>query len=222
MKIQICFFLAIFVTGCLTSCQSGAGDALPLLASHDFEDGSATGWRPHGTWSVANQDGSHIYELVSPGERGEVSGPRSRSLMADHDVSAFVFTGRLKSNADPSNENRDICLLFHYQDPSHFYYVHLSATSDGLHNIIGLVNGTDRTKINLEPAGETIPRLKDMEWHDFKVTCDADTGFIQAYLDDMKTPLLSTRDRTLTHGLVGIASYDDTGFFDDIELRGNP
>ena len=220
MKSLPLFVVAALGAFSLTACQTETDVGMRLLASYDFEDGSTSGWRPHGTWRIADHEGSMVYELASPGERGEVSGPRSRSLLADHDVSAFVFTGRLKSNADTSNDNRDICLLFHYQDPNHYYYVHLSATSDGLHNIIGLVDGSDRKKVNVEPAGETIPRLKDQEWHDFKVICETGTGFVQAYLDDMNTPLLTTRDKTFTHGLVGLASYDDTGYFDDIELRG--
>jgi len=161
-----------------------------------------------------------VYELTAPGKRGEVRAPSSWSLLSGHDVTSFVFSGRLKSNAETSNTNRDMCLFFHYQDPTHFYYVHLSAISDEGHNIIGLVNGADRVKINIEPPGESVFRLTDMLWHRFKVTCDSSTGDIKAYLDDMETPILTVRDTTFTHGLVGFGSYDDTGYFDDIMLKG--
>ena len=161
-----------------------------------------------------------VYELTAPGKRGEVRAPSSWSLLSGHDVTSFVFTGRLKCKADPANTNRDMCLFFHYQDPTHFYYVHFSAISDGAHNIIGLVNGADRVKINIEPPGESVFRLTDMSWHRFKVTCDSSTGDIKAYFDDMETPILTVRDKTFTHGLVGFGSYDDTGYFDDIMLKG--
>ena len=46
-----------------------------------------------------------------------------------------------------------------------------------------------------------------------------ETGEIRAYLDDMTEPILTARDRTLGHGLVGVGSFDDTGAFDDLELR---
>ena len=105
-------------------------------------------------------------------------------------------------------------------DPTHFYYVHFSASSDDAHNIIGLVNGADRVKINLEPPGKSVFRLTDKRWHTFKVRCDAATGKIEAYLDDMKEPILTAIDRTLSHGLVGVGSFDDTGFFDGLNLRG--
>jgi hypothetical protein len=45
-------------------------------------------------------------------------------------------------------------------------------------------------------------------------------GEIRAYLDDMTAPILTARDRTFVHGWVGIGSFDDTGRFDDLELRG--
>ncbi|HHF52060.1 MAG TPA: hypothetical protein ENL46_05190 [Candidatus Aminicenantes bacterium] len=111
-------------------------------------------------------------------------------------------------------------VFFHFQDPAPFYYVHFSAKSDPLHNIIGLVNGKDREKINFEPEGESVFRLIDNNWHTFKVTYDASTGEIKAYMNDMENPILTANDQTLSHGLVGVGSFDDTGYFDDIYLRG--
>jgi hypothetical protein len=199
-----------------------SGGDSPLLSSSDFEDGKAAGWRPHptGNWQVIKLGDSMVYALTAPGEMGKVRAPTSWSLLAGHDVTSFVFTGRLKCDADPANDKRDLCVFFHFQDPTHFYYVHFSASSDDVHNIIGLVNGADRVKINEEPAGQSIFRLTDKEWHLFKVVCDAPTGRIQAYLDDLNEPILTAVDKTLTHGLVGIGSFDDTGFFDDLKLWG--
>jgi hypothetical protein len=196
---------------------------LPLLASSDFEDATASGWKPNQPpdWRVTENDGSLAYELTAPGPQGQVRAPSSWSLLAGEDVSSFVFTGRLKCKADTANPQRDICIFFHFQDPTHFYYVHFSASSDGFHNIIGLVNGADRVKVNSEPPGESVFRLTDTAWHNFKVTCDAATGKIQAYLDDMETPILTAVNRTLGHGLVGVGSFDDTGYFDDIKLWGD-
>jgi hypothetical protein len=52
------------------------------------------------------------------------------------------------------------------------------------------------------------------------VTYDEKSGDIKAYLDDMAAPILTARDKTLSHGLVGVGSFDDTGCFDDIKLWG--
>lgn len=195
---------------------------MPLLFSSDFENGRADGWRPNNPehWKIVELDGSKVYSLTAPGEQGKVRAPTSWSVVENYDVTSFEFTGRLKCDVDPSNTRRDLCVFFHFLDPEHFYYVHFSASSDEAHNIIGLVNGADRVKINLEPPGKSIFRMTDKAWHVFKVRRDAPTGKIEAYLDDMNEPILTAVDRTLSHGLVGIGSFDDTGFFDDLKLWG--
>jgi hypothetical protein len=195
---------------------------LPLLVSDDFEDGDAQGWQPgileH--WEVAEEEDSLVYRLTAPGPSGKVRAPTSRSILKDFDVTSFVFTGRIKCNADPTNQHRDVNVIFHYQDPTHFYYVHFSAVSDEVHNIIGLVNGKDRVKINHEPPGHSLARMNDLRFHDFKVAHDAETGRIMVYLDDMTSSILTATDKTLGHGYVGLGSFDDTGSFDDIKLWG--
>jgi len=75
-------------------------------------------------------------------------------------------------------------------------------------------------KINHEPAGQSVFRLTDMKFHEFRVTCNAGTGEIRAYLDDMKVPILTATDASLGHGLVGVGSFDDTGSFGGIKLWG--
>ena len=94
-----------------------------------------------------------IYALTSPGEPGPVRAPTSVSVWNGHDVSSFEFTGRLRCDADAASPVRDMCVIFHYRDPAHFYYVHFAGSSDAVHNIIGIVDGADRVKINAEPAG---------------------------------------------------------------------
>jgi hypothetical protein len=204
----------------LVACRPGAGDRSRVVTS-DFETGTADGWTPNDPshWRVAGDDGSKVYELTAPGTPGPVRAPTSRSLLAGYDVASFEFSGRLRCDADPAIPVRDMCVFFHYRDPTHFYYVHFAGSSDEVHNIIGLVDGADRVKINAEPAGASVFRLTDRAWHTFKVTCDARTGEIRAYLDDMAAPILTARDRTLGHGLVGVGSFDDTGAFDDLRLR---
>jgi len=194
----------------------------PLLFASDFENGRADGWEPgvSARWLVAREDGSFVYQLTAPGEAGPVRAPTSWSVVGDLDVGSFVFTGRMRCKTDPANSKRDMCVIFHFQDPTHFYYVHFSASSDDVHNIIGLVDGADRVKINREPAGASVFRLTDRRFHKFKVTSDAATGEIKAYLDDMAAPILTAADKTFTHGRVGVGSFDDTGSFDDLKIWG--
>jgi hypothetical protein len=212
---------AFVLTACLVCARCGpAGPAFSTLAESDFETGAAAGWQPNDPddWRVADDGGSKVYELTAAGEPGAVRAPTSWSVWSGHDVTSFEFTGRVRCHTDPATAVRDMCVFFHFQDPTHFYYVHFAGSSDEVHNIIGLVDGTDRVKINVEPVGKSAFRLTDRAWHAFKVTGDARTGEIRAYLDDMAAPILTARDRTLGHGLVGVGSFDDTGAFDDLKL----
>ncbi len=95
-----------------------------------------------------------------------------------------------------------------------------SLSSHDAHNIIGLVNAAYRIKINLKPPGKSAFRLADLEWHNLKVTYDASSSRVEAFLDDTAAPILTAVDRTLGHGIVGIGSFDDSGYFDDFKLRG--
>lgn len=217
----VIFFLVLEATDVKAKASMTLTD-LPLLFSDDFEDSKAQGWMPNipEHWQVAEEEGTLAYQLIKPGPMGAIRAPTSWSILKDFDVTSFVVTGRVKCRADTSNIYRSVVVVFHYQDPTHFYYAHFAAISDQVHNIIGLVNGKDRVKINREPPGQSIPRLKDLKFHDFKVTYDAQKREIKAYLDDMIRPILTAIDKTLGHGFVGVGSFDDTGSFDNIKLWG--
>ena len=224
MRVRICvvFLFCSFLAGAGVPVHSPGVPGLVHLARSGFETGRARGWQPSDPshWRVVKKDGEMVYELTAAGEQGRVRAPTSWSLWAGFDVTSFEFSGRLRCSADPSNAKRDMCLFFHFQDPTQFYYVHFAGSSDDVHNIIALVNGADRVKINAEPAGASMARLTDSAWHEFKVTRDAQSGRIEAYLDDMSKPILTAHDTTLVHGLVGVGSFDDTGCFAGLELRG--
>jgi len=214
--------VAALALAALAGCGTGRGSGeWRVAAAFDFESGPPGAWRPNDPahWRIADDNGSKVYELTAPGAPGAVRAPTSISVLAGHDIGSFELTGRLRCDTDPAVAARDMCVIVRYRDPTHFLYVHFAGTSDEVHNIIGLVDGADRVKINAEPAGGSVFRLTDQAWHAFKVTCDAKTGEIEAYLDDLAAPILTARDRTFARGLVGVGSFDDTGAFDDIVLR---
>jgi hypothetical protein len=204
----------------LASCAPAPAD-LPLLFAADFSSGRADGWKAGDPshWGIGREEGLFFYELTAPGTPGRFRAPTSWSVLEGRDVGAFVFSGRLRCQADPANARRDMDILFYFKDPEHFAYVHFAASSDDAHNIIGLVDGADRIKINLEPAGTSAARLTGLGWHAFKVTAAGD-GRVEAFLDDLTTPILTARFSGGRRGLVGVGSFDDTGAFADLRLWG--
>ncbi len=112
--------------------------------------------------------------------------------------------------------HRDMCLFFGYQDPAHFYYVHMAtATDDHAHNIF-IVNDAPRIKISKRTT-------KGVEWgtkiwHHVRLVRKASTGLIQVYYDDMETPIMEATDKSFQSGHIGFGSFDDTGMIDDIKI----
>ena len=128
----------------------------------------------------------------------------------------FVLTAKVKST-HPSYGHRDLCFFFGYQDPAHFYYVHLGQETDDHANQIFIVNGKPRVKISTKTTEGT--PWQDNTWHLVKIIRKASTGDIAVYFDDMSSPIMEANDTTFTKGLFGIGSFDDTGMWDDIEIH---
>ena len=110
-----------------------------------------------------------------------------------------------------------MCLVFGYQDSGHFYYSHLGKKTDDHANQIFIVNGAPRAKISTK----TTPGTNWTDgWHAVKIVRKVADGTIEVYWDDMKTPVQTASDKTFAWGRIGIGSFDDTGNWDDIKLRG--
>jgi hypothetical protein len=113
--------------------------------------------------------------------------------------------------------HRDLCFFFGYQDSSHFYYVHLATVADPHANSIFLVNGAPRVSIAQK-------RTNGTDWktgfHRIRIVRNVETGTIRVYFNDMKVPVMETVDKTFLVGEVGLGSFDDTGDFDNLSIRG--
>ena len=113
--------------------------------------------------------------------------------------------------------HRDMCLFFGWQDPEHFYYVHLGQEMDDHANQIFIVKEAPRSKIS-EHTTEGTPW--DAQWHTVKISRRVASGSIRVFWDDMETPVMTATDRTFGWGQIGLGSFDDTGFWDDVRLYG--
>ena len=195
------------------------GSDLPLLLQEDF-DGGADDWKPTDptAWKVARAEGQTFYSIVKKKNdyKPPVRSPYNFAIQRDLSVSDFVFDVRLKST-EKDYGHRDLCLFFGYQDPSHFYYVHFGKEADPHAHSIFLVNGKPRVSI-VEKRTQGVDW--DNQWHRVRLKREVKSGSIEVYFDDMVHPIMSTHDRTFPHGRIGVGSFDDTGNFTEIRLRG--
>ena len=190
----------------LSSCRTISSGATPRW---EFTDASA--------WRIAEQKGNHVLEQFRPSKyEPPVRSPLNLACARNVDVGNFVLDVQARSTAADSGK-RDLCFVLGYQDPSHFYYVHLAKQADDHHNSIFLVDDKPRALI-VETRNQGVPW--DDGWHHVRVVRRVKEGLIQVFFDDMARPAMTAHDKTFTHGRVGLGSFDDTGQFDDLQVWG--
>jgi hypothetical protein len=191
---------------------------LPLVLREDFEQG-AKRWKPLDakSWKVSETPEGHVYSLIADSDyKPRHRSPVNVALLESVTVSDFVLDARLQSTV-PDYGHRSLVLVFGYQDPDHFYYVHFGKQTDDHANQIFIVNGAPRVKISTKTTPGT---PWDDAWHRVRIDRDTTSGAIAVYFDDMKEPVMTATDKTFSWGGIGIGAFDDLGNFDDIELHG--
>lgn len=192
---------------------------LPLLFREDFQSGNLSRWEmsdPKAWKVVPHRKNFVLYQFTQSMNKPTFRSPYNRALIKDLVVSDCVLDVRLQSTG-ANVDHRDMCLFFGYQDPEHFYYVHLGKKADKYANQIFIVDGADRKKISLESTSGT---PWNDNWHHARVVRKASDGMILVYFDSMDQPVMKALDKSFDRGQVGLGSFDDTGYFDNILVYG--
>ena len=168
----------------------------------------------NGTWRVSGQTLVLEKEGVPA---GKIRRPAALAILKSDPLTDLTMKLELRSTAPADLAVRDVQLIVGYQSPSQFYYVHLSAKTDAVHNGIFIVNNADRKRID-QP--NPMAYLTDQAWHRLRLERNVRTGSITVFFDDNPTPILSAVDKTLTWGRVGVGSFDETGEFRNVEVTG--
>lgn len=169
------------------------------------------------SWKLDTVEGRECLVLDVPGEqRPPVRRPGEYTLWKDGaPVLDCTFIIEACSLEPSSKKGRDVCILFGFQDDTHYYYAHISNDSNGtFHNVIMKVEGDDRRRINIEDLPE--PRLDD-GWRTIKIRHLA-SGEITVWVDDLNVPLMSALDTTYSSGGIGFGSFDDRAAFSTLQL----
>jgi hypothetical protein len=215
--------LAAFIV-CLVGTTARADESharlanLPQLFSEQFDDGAAR-WEPTDAraWRVIDSRQGKAYSLFQQSDyKPPYRSPLNFALAKDAVVSDFVLEADVLSTIK-DYAHRDMCIVFGYQDPAHFYYVHFGKKTDDHANQIFIVNNAARTKVSTQTTPGT---PWDDEWHHVKVSRDVESGAIAIYFDDLQKPVMTAEDKVFTWGQVGLGSFDDVGDWDNVVLRG--
>jgi hypothetical protein len=215
-------FLLAFSGGAVLAAEA----EMPVLFKEDFEHGGLEKWKTtdpdpaQSVWKIieVGKPGNHALRCTGIAKyEPPYRSPWSIALLKDVVVGDFELSATVQETHVDAGPHRDLCFFWGYQDPAHFYYVHLGAKSDPNACQIFIVNNAPRTPITVKKA-EGTPWTEG--WHHVKVVRHVADGTMEAYFDDMTKPLMTARDKTFSWGQVGLGTFDDHGNFDDVELRG--
>lgn len=195
-------------------------NGLPLVFSEDFQKG-AQRWEPTdpAAWKTVEENGHRVFSLFQASNyQPPVRSPHNIALLKGLWLSDFVLEAKVKSTTREYG-HRDLCFIFGWQDPSHFYYAHLASAADANAHSVFVVNGQPRVSI----AGQRTGGVKWVEgrYHTVRIVRDTKEGTIKVYFDDLHQPVITATDKTFAFGRIGLGSFDDTGNFDDIRVWGN-
>jgi hypothetical protein len=211
--------LVICVLASLAGAARAGGPELRVVFTDDFSKGTEH-WQPTdpAAWKADTKDKFAVFhQFKNSNYKPPHRSPLNIALVKDKLVQDFVFEAKALSTGK-DGPHRDMCLFFGYQDPAHFYYVHIAKKADDHANQIFIVNGADRVKISTKSTDGT---PWDDKWHNIKIIRTIADGKIEIYFDDMRTPIMTATDKTFIWGQVGIGSFDDSGYWRDVTLRGN-
>jgi hypothetical protein len=218
------------VLGLTLSAAPAWSAELPVVHEDDFENGMDD-WQPFG--DVHQEPPFAVVEVKGPsGETTKVlrakgnskyeppfRSPPNVALLKGIVVGDLEITAKVQSTNPGAGPHRDMCVIWGYQDPSHFYYVHFGAvnTPDTNSCQVFIVNDAARAPITVKQSTGT---PWNDGWIDVKVTRNVETGETNVYFDDMDKPLMTAKDTTFQWGQVGLGTFDDNGNWDDFVLRG--
>lgn len=168
-----------------------------------------------GAWTVSNG----LLILERPGTpAGPIRRPAALAIFKTPPLGRISLEVQLRSTAPVDVVNRDLELVFGYESPTRFYYVHLAGIVDDAHNGVFLVDHANRRRIDKKT---TPPQLRDQAWHQVRLERDGESGRIQVYVDGSSQAAWDLSDLTIPAGRAGLGSFDDTGEFKEITLIGN-
>ncbi|WP_193211529.1 PQQ-dependent sugar dehydrogenase [Luteolibacter marinus] len=148
---------------------------------------------------------------------GMVERPSGYALLPG-DWRNATLTVEARTLRPASTTQRDIVLIFGYVDETHFYYVPLSSSSDGItRNAIIKVDGDTATPIQ-SPA--VPPPVLGSDWQTLRVVHNAN-GSISVHVDNLATPVMTATDTAFPAGRLGIGSCDDPAEFRRVTISGD-
>jgi len=193
-----------------------SSETFTYRSAYGFE-GGADDWNPlkATSWRVAADNGDNAYHLKT--NPSSLSGNRlGEYSLLPGSYSDFTFAAQARFGADSIGDFADYAVVFGYDDENNYDYVMFNNNKD--ETGIFQVAGGNRTALALENI--SVPRtdwLSDNDYHSIEVRRKGSA--IKVYFDGHL--IMSATDSAPFAGQVGVGSYNDTAYFDDVSISGS-
>jgi len=169
-------------------------------------------------WRLGSADGKtfleqHAASKYTPPHRS----PFNFALIAGKRFSDFILEAELQSTTREYG-HRDMVIVFGYQGPARFYYVHIASQADDHANNVFIVNDAPRVKI-----GKETNKGNDWgtnAWKKVRLERKLADGGIKVYFEDTTKPIMTAEDKTFGAGWIGFGTFDDTGRIANVRVWG--
>ena len=166
-------------------------------------------------WKISEDAGTPMLQLLVG--REPLPGPRKPFQFALMEMQPAT---RMTLEADVRPTKRSLLIVYAYQDPEHFDYVHFStdtAMQQAVHNGVFHVYGGERVRISAREGRAAFSVIN--QWFHIKLVWDGATGEVQGFVDGQAVPALHAVDLSLNQGRAGIGSFDETGDFKNVTVH---
>jgi len=178
--------------------------------------GNARNYQPLNAsrWAIVQDEGDYRYflntsdyESLSGGRLGEYS------LVKDRMYGDFQLSFKAKSNENFANNSwADFCVAFGYKDAENYSYAMFNSNTGETGNAIFAVISGERVLIESTDQ----PAISDNSYHTYEVVRVGSTVSLKK---NGQIYLSTTDDRLSTFGSVGVGSFNDAVYFDDIYIN---
>ncbi len=170
------------------------------------------GWIPltASRWSVV-MDNSNNALFLNTSNYSPLSGSRlGEHILTPDSYTDFTLTAQIKTNESAGNSNADYALVFGYQDENSYFYMMFNRIQNNT-QLFKVANGTRQV---LSTASSSW--LNDDFYHEVQLSRVADS--IEVRFDG--NTVLQVMDTSFASGQIGLGSYNDSAYFDDIRITG--
>ncbi len=169
-------------------------------------------------WKFTPQQGDSGFVEFSwmPVSRRAFYFPENIGLLSGMLFSDFIMELDYKPVFQGENGG-DVCIVFNFQNPEQYYYLHLASDDGAYTHDIFLVDRGNRIPISRMSTDGI--QWQTRQWNRIRLERSLTFGTIYVYVNDMKNPIMMAEDNTYGHGFIGFGAFQNPGKIDNLEIR---